>query len=96
MATIFSSAALKSHQREVKDAAQKDVVHITENGNGAYVFMSEGLFQQKLSEAAEEAAYTERMRTAIRTGRADIAAGHYVEGIDSFLNAMDSKQQLHG
>ena len=46
MTAIYSSAALKTRQREIKDIARKDVVHITENGNAAFVFMSEELFEQ--------------------------------------------------
>ena len=38
--SIYSSTALASRQREVKDVADRQVVYITENGNGAYVFLS--------------------------------------------------------
>lgn len=37
MTPIYSSAAIKTRQREVKDAARENVVHITENGNAAFV-----------------------------------------------------------
>ena len=43
----------------------------------------------------EEAAYAERIRAVVLTGRADIAAGHYVEGIDAFLDAMDERMDSH-
>ena len=38
---IYSFAALKTKQREIKDRAAEEVVHITENGNAAYIFCSE-------------------------------------------------------
>lgn len=96
MTTIYSSAALKTRQREVKDAARSGVVHITENGNGAFVLMSEEIFQRQLDEAAERAAYAERMRTTINRGRADIAGGHFVEGLDDFIASMNERTQTDG
>lgn len=75
MEAIFSSAALRNNQREVKDAALKDVVHITENGNGAFVFCSEEVFERRLRQAAEDALYASRMASAIEDGRADIESG---------------------
>ncbi len=96
MTSIYSSAALKTHQREIKDIARKDVVHITENGNAAFVFMSEELFEDQLSKAAEEAALTERMRACIRNGRDDIREGRYVEGVDAFLSTLEESEESHG
>lgn len=91
MASIYSSAALKTRQREVKDAARNDVVHITENGNAAFVLMSEELFEQRLKDAAEEAAYAERVKACILNGRADIAEGRYIEGTDAFFAALHER-----
>ena len=64
MEKIYSSAALKMKQREVKDAALKDIVHITENGNGAFIFCSEEVFARKMEQAAAEAVRAERERLA--------------------------------
>ncbi len=96
MTVIYSSAALKSRQREVKDAALKDVVHITENGNGAFVFCSEELFERKLREAAEEAAYEERLMAVVERGRADYAAGRVVEGTQAALAAIEQRRASRG
>ena len=96
MTAIFSSAALKTRQREIKDVARKEVVHVTENGNAAFVFMSEELFEEQLSKAAEEAALTERMRACILNGRDDVREGHYVEGVDAFLSLMGEGGESHG
>ena len=49
MTAIYSSAALKTRQREIKDIARKDVVHITENGNAAFVFMSQRILKITVS-----------------------------------------------
>ncbi len=97
MATpIFSSAALKTRQREVKDAARKDVVHITENGNAAFVLMSEELYEKNLRDAAEQAAYEERMRACILNGEDDFAHGRYVEGIEAFDAALRERLSSRG
>lgn len=83
MNPIFPISALQKKQREVKEAARSGVVRITENGVGAYVFCTEEAFTRALSEAAEEAAYEARMEAVILRGRADIAAGRFVEGTDA-------------
>lgn len=80
MSPIFPISALQKKQREVKEAAKDDVVRITENGVGAYVFCSEGVFERALSRAAEDAAYEARVDATIQRGREDIAAGRFVEG----------------
>lgn len=47
MDAIYSATALRNHPREVKQAARERLVRITENGNGAYVFFSEEVFQRE-------------------------------------------------
>ncbi len=98
MTAIYSSSALKTNQREIKDIALKEVVHITENGNGAFVFCSEELFQQKLQEAADKAAYEARLAYVIERGRREIAQGDYVEGDEAFalFDELDRKLSEHG
>lgn len=96
MTVIYSSVALKTKQREVKDAALKDVVHITENGNGAFVFCSEDVFEEKLRAAAEQAAYEERMRAVVERGRAEYAAGKVVEGTAAAMAAIEQRQMSRG
>ncbi|MDO4442732.1 MAG: hypothetical protein Q4B69_02565 [Slackia sp.] len=88
MEAIYPFSALKTNQREVKDAALEGVVHVTENGRGAFVFCSEDVFDRKLREAAEEAVYAERMAAAIRQGREDIEEGRCVEGTAAALDAI--------
>ena len=96
MTPIFSSTALKTRQREVKDAACRDVVHITENGNGAFIFCSEAIFDERLRQAAEQAAYEERMSAAIRERRSDTAAGRAYEGTDSAFAEIDRQRSSRG
>ena len=83
MEPIFPISALQKRQSEVKQAAQSHVVRITENGVGAYVFCSEEMFEKRIAEVAEQAAYEARMAAAIERGRADIAAGRSYVGVDA-------------
>ena len=95
MTVIYSSSALKTRQREVKDAALKDVVHITENGNGAFVFCSEEIFDERLRQAAEQAAYEERVKNAVRAGREDVAAGRTYASLAEAFEAATALKASH-
>lgn len=73
MTAIYSSVALKNRQREIKDIARKEIVHITENGNGAFVFCSEELFEKALEDAREQGAYETRLALALDKADRDLA-----------------------
>ncbi len=96
MDAIYPFSALKTSQREVKDAALEGVVRVTENGRGAFVFCSEEVFERTMREAAEEAVYAERMATAVRQARTDIAEGRCVEGTEAALAAIAQKAARNG
>lgn len=84
MEAIFPISALQRAQGEVKAAAKEDLVRITENGRGAYVFCSEDVYRDKIREAGEKAAYEARMSMVIERGRADIAAGRIYEADEAW------------
>ncbi len=92
MEAIYSSTALQNNQREIKDIARKQVVHITENGNGAFVFCSEELFQKALDDAAEEAV----LRATIERGRSDIAGGRFYEGTEAARAEVEKRVASRG
>ena len=93
MDAIYSATALRDHPREVKQAARERLVRITENG---YVFCSEEVFQREVDDAVERALYAQRVYDAIDRGRADIAAGQYVEGIEAAKAAIASRRASGG
>ena len=72
---IYSFAALKTKQREIKDRAAEEVVHITENGNAAYIFCSEDVLAQEKARAVEE------VMEVLERGEADFAAGRVFHGV---------------
>lgn len=96
MDAIYSATALRDHPREVKRAAQERLVRITENGKGAYVFCSEGVFQQQIDDAVERALYVQRAEAAIDAGRRAFEAGDYIEGIDAARQAVAERRASRG
>lgn len=94
--SIYSSTALATRQREVKEAAKKNIVRITENGNGAYIFCSEEVFAREIAKAAEEARYEAELDMATSRGRADIEAGRYTTDLAAFAEDARKARGLNG
>lgn len=92
MEAIFSSTALATRQREVKDAANEGVVRITENGNGAFVFMGERVFEDIISRERAEAAYEARVEYVMHRSEQDFASGRHVVGLDALRSAVDARR----
>ena len=66
---IFPSTALKNQRREIKSIADNEVVYITENGWGKYVFMSNDVFDQAIKKAVDEAIYQRQISDALHESR---------------------------
>ncbi len=81
---IYPITALQKKTAEVKEAARHDVIRITENGVGAYVFTSEEVYERRIREAAEQAVEEALLAHAIERGRADIEAGRFLVGNDAW------------
>lgn len=54
------------------------------------------VFQREVDDAVERALYAQRVSDAIDRGRADIAAGRYVEGIEAAKAAVADKRASRG
>lgn len=93
---IFSFSALKSNQREIKNRSKEEVVHITENGNAAYVFCSEAVFEREKERAVADALCELQIAQVIEDGRADFAAGRVVKGLDEARARMEKAWQANG
>ena len=83
MEPIYPVTALQKKQGEVKEAARKGIVRITENGAGAFVFCSEEVYEQRMKEVADQAAYEARIASIVKRGHADIAAGTVYRGSEA-------------
>lgn len=93
---IYSSTALASRQREVKDAAREGVVHITENGNGAFVFCSEDVFAAELERARESARYEAELGYVLRRATEDVSAGRYETDFAEFCRSVSAERVRRG
>jgi PHD/YefM family antitoxin component YafN of YafNO toxin-antitoxin module len=96
MEKIFSSTALRDNQREVKDAARQGVVRVTENGEGAFVFCSEDVFDRAIQQAVADAVYDIGVDAALARGVADVEAGRFVEGTDAARAAVAKRRAVRG
>ena len=81
---IYPITALQKKTAEVKEAARHDVIRITENGIGAFVFASEEVYEKQLREAASAAVEEALIAQEIERGRADIASGRFVVGAEAW------------
>jgi len=95
MPVIHPSTALKNEQRAVKAIADKEVIYITENGRGKYLFMSQGVHDREIAEAVEEALYEARMAEALRVSRADYEKGRYYTSREDLKAAVGRKRAVH-
>jgi len=95
MTPIFPSTALKNRQLEIKALADTQIVHITENGHGKYVFTSQEVLDRIVSEAVEEALYEARMMQALRQSRSDIASGRVYSSRSELMEAVAKKRAAH-
>ena len=91
---IYPITALQKKTAEVKEAAGRDVVRITENGAGAYVFAAEEVFEKRVREAAAQAVEDALIANAIERGRADIAAGRFLTG-DAAWDEIEKRAAVH-
>ena len=95
-AKIYPTRALQTNLRELKNIADNDLVHITENGSAAYVFCSEEVLQRTVDQAVEDELYRRRLADAWVSGEADLAAGNVVVGIDAAFDEADRLAASHG
>lgn len=82
MDAIFSITALQRTPGKVKDAAKDNLVRITEQGQGAYVFCSDEVFEETIEREREDAAYEARLMDSVRRGVGDIAEGRFTDSVD--------------
>ena len=95
MPAIYPSTALKNEQRAIKAIADEEIVYITENGRGKYLFMSQEVHDREIAKAVEEALYEARMAEALRASRADYEAGRYYASREDLKAVVESKRAAH-
>lgn len=82
MDAIFSMTTLQRTPSKVKEAAKDRLVRITEQGQAAYVFCTDEVFEERIELERQDAAYEARVLDSVRRGLADIDAGNYTDSVD--------------
>ncbi len=93
MPPIYPSTALKNQQREIKKLADTQLVYITENGRGIYVFRSDEVLSGVVSDAVEKALYEQRLSDDLAESRDDFDSGRYFTSRESLMDAVNAKRQ---
>ena len=93
MTPIFPSTALKNQQREIKKLADTQLVYITENGRGKYVFTSQEVLDQIVADAVEYALYEQRLSDALAESRDDFENGRYYTSRENLMAAVNAKRE---
>lgn len=93
MTPIFPSTALKNEQREIKKLADTQLVYITENGRGKYVFTSQEVLDQIIADAVEDALYEQRLSDALAESRDDFENGRYYTSRENLMAAVNAKRE---
>jgi hypothetical protein len=86
---IYPITALQKNSKEIRERAEKDIVHITENGSSAYVFCSENVLAERIKREREDAAFEARMGEAIGRGLVDIDTGSFYGTIESAFTRVE-------
>ena len=89
MEPIYSMTTLQRSPSCVKEAAKTNVVRITEQGRGAYVFASEEAFERRIAQERADAAYEARLIESVGRGIEDIEGGRYYTSIEDAFAAAD-------
>lgn len=77
--SIFTSTQLKTNLREVKAAADKGIVYITENGVVEYLFMSLDIYNSEVERIQAEARWEVSAGNVIRWASDEFARGEFDE-----------------
>ena len=93
MTPIFPSTALKNQQREIKKLADTQLVYITENGRGKYVFTSQEVLDQIIAGAVEDALYEQRLSDALAESRGDFENGRYYTSRENLMAAVKANRE---
>ena len=91
-APIFPITALSKQSKEVKEAANRGPVRITENGRGAYVLISESALSDLIARERADAAYEAYLLDAVQQGADDIEAGRYSTSREEMFRRADERR----
>lgn len=90
MEAIYPITALQKNSARIKEEARERLVHVTENGHAAFVFMSEEVLDELIAKEREDAVWEAQMIASIDRGMHDIEQGRYheVNTVDELMGAI--------
>lgn len=90
MEAIYPITALQKNSARIKEEARERLVHVTENGHAAFVFMSEEVLDELIAKEREEAVWEAQMIASIDRGMRDIEQGRYheVNSVDELMGTI--------
>lgn len=95
---IYPITALQRKPNEIKEAASKGIVHVTEQGSKAFVFCSEDVFENYLDNAIEEAVskalYEQAFSNLVEEGLNDYESGNFFS-LDEGFEEANKLRTLH-
>ncbi|VWM03362.1 Uncharacterised protein [Collinsella sp. AK_207A] len=95
--SIYPITAISKNPKAVKEQADKGIVHITENGRGAYVFMGMQVFDDLIRREREDAAYEQYLHDEVGRGIADLEVGRYTTSREAmFARAAEIRARRPG
>jgi PHD/YefM family antitoxin component YafN of YafNO toxin-antitoxin module len=86
---IYPITALQKGNAKIKAEARERMVHVTENGHAAFVFMSEEVLDEIIAREREDAVLEAQMIASIDRGLKDFEEGRYYE-VDSVDELMET------
>ncbi len=89
MEAIYPITALQKGNAKIKAEARERMVHVTENGHAAFVFMSEEVLDEIIAREREDAVLEAQMIASIDRGLKDFEEGRYYE-VDSVDELMET------
>ena len=96
MSAIYPISDLQKRPAEVKEHARREVVHLTENGRGAYVMMSEDYFEDYIARKQDEAVWESGLIAAVEAGMCDVEQGRIYTLEETLKHIEELRARLDG
>ncbi len=96
MSVIYPISDLQKRPAEVKEHARREVVHLTENGRGAYVMMSEDFFEDYVARKQNEAVWESELVAAVEAGMHDVEQGRTYTLEETLKHIEELRAHLNG
>lgn len=91
MEPIFPISALQKDTAAVRREAERDIVRLTVDGRGKYVFATEEVLEAYVQSRIEDAEFERRAIEALDRAMADIEAGRECPAEESFARIREKR-----